>query len=800
MFASFELSGRFGARASALISASTLICVPAIGQTGKAGSVAQLSSGGADQTEIGDIVVTAQKREERLSDVPISITAASGDELARRGVRGPGDLERVVPGFTFTESSYGAPIYNLRGIGFYVEAIGASPTVSVYLDQVPLPYSRMTQGASLDLERVEVLKGPQGTLFGQNSTGGAVNYIAAKPTKNLAAGIEGSFGRFNQTDFGGFVSGPVNDTVRMRLAARHEGRDAWQKNYVPTGTNQNKKNGSRDFSTARLLVDWVPTDRFDLELNLNGWKDRSDSQAKQKIAYAPVVAGGFPGSPEYPNLQAQLQAYPNAPDRASAAGFGPSSSYRRDDNFYQLSLRANYQIADAVELTSISSFSRLDVSTPTDNDGTIYPNPDILLKGSIKSYSQELRLSGNALDGGKARWVIGGNYEYDISQDQQFLNVYGSDTGIPTGTRFSTLTLINNQKVHTAAIFGNLEYEIVDGLTLQGAARYTDRRNSFAGCLADSGLPGGIGTAFAELSALLSGSSTTVAPGACVTLGPDNKPLPIVNLDLNEDNVSYRVGVSWKPDPTLMLYANMTKGFKGGAFSTLPAIRPQQLDPVAQESVLAYEAGFKTSLARRRLMLDGAVFYYDYGHKQLTGYIDTGFPFGTLPALVSIPKSRVLGAELSAMARPIRNLTLNIGATYVASKVRSSFVTATPFGGTADIRGQRFPNTPRWQITADTEYETPISSRLNAFVGGGLTYHSSTVAAFAGGPLFDIDAYTLLDARIGFQEPDKHWRVELWARNLTNKFYWTSVQHIEDTVTRLAGMPATYGVTARWRL
>jgi outer membrane receptor protein involved in Fe transport len=657
----------------------------------------------------------------------------------------------------------------------------------------------MTEGASLDLERVEVLKGPQGTLFGQNSTGGAVNYIAAKPTRHLSAGVDATYGRYNQTDISGFVSGPLSDTLRVRVAARHEGRDGYQENYVSTGTDRNPKNGSHDFSTARLLLDWAPNEGFNLELNVNGWKDRSDSQAKQKIAYAPVVSGGFPGSATYPDLQSQLAAYPNAPDRATAAGFGPNTSYRRNDGFYQVSLRANSQLSDSISLASISSVSHLNVSTPTDNDGTIYPNPDILLVGSITAYSQELRLAGNASGLAGLTWVIGGNYEYDVSHDRQNLEVHGSDTGIPTGTRFDTFSIINNQKVHTAAVFGNVEYELTDGLKFQGALRYTDRRDRFAGCIADSGLSGGLGAAFAELSSILSGSPTVIAPGACATLGADNKPLPIVKLHLNEDNLSYRVGLSWKSDTGTLLYANLTKGYKAGAFSTLPALRPQQFDPVGQESVLAYEVGFKTALAQRKLVLDGAVFYYDYGNKQLTGYLDTGFPFGTLPALVSVPKSRVIGAELAALFRPTRGLTLNMGATYVNSKVQSSFVTATPFGGTANIKGEAFPNTPRWQVSADGEYQMPVSTRVDAFIGGSFTYRSATVASFAGGPLFDVSGYGLIDARAGIEEPSGRWRLELWARNLTNKFYWTSVQHIEDTVTRLAGMPATYGVTLRWR-
>ena len=183
------------------------------------------SGGGALQ----EIVVTAQKRAERLNDVPMSVSAATGEQLKQLGVNSPAALEKVVPGFVFTQSAYAAPVYTIRGIGSYDEAIAISPAVGVYVDQVPLPFSRMTPGASFDLARVEVLKGPQGTLFGENSTGGAVNYIPNRPTDQFAAGGELTYGRFNEADADAFVSGPIGNTFRARLAVRTEQRGDWQK-------------------------------------------------------------------------------------------------------------------------------------------------------------------------------------------------------------------------------------------------------------------------------------------------------------------------------------------------------------------------------------------------------------------------------------------------------------------------------------------------------------------------------------------------------------------------------------------
>src|SRR5690606_16449149 len=174
-------------------------------------ALAQSTEASNDYAGAGEIIVTAQKREQSLNDVGLSITAATGAELTALGVNDTGDLAKITPGFTFTKSQDGTPLYTLRGVGFNDYTLGASPAVSVYVDQVPLAYGAFTQGASLDLERVEVLKGPQGILFGQNSTGGAINYIAAKPSQEFEAGVKGSYGRFNRLEAEGFVSGGLSD-------------------------------------------------------------------------------------------------------------------------------------------------------------------------------------------------------------------------------------------------------------------------------------------------------------------------------------------------------------------------------------------------------------------------------------------------------------------------------------------------------------------------------------------------------------------------------------------------------------
>ena len=258
---------------------------------------------------LGDIVVTAQKREQAINDVPLSITAASGEKLASQGVANVADLVKIVPGFNYTESAFSTPVYTLRGIGFYDTSLAAKPTVSIYQDQVPIPFSIMTRGATLDLERVEVLKGPQGTLFGSNATGGAINYIAAKPTSTFRAGLDAGVDSFGQVSGGGFISGPISDTLTARVAVRTEQGGAWQRSYT-----RDEKLGDRNFTTGRILLDFEPSDGVRFSLNLNGFIDKSDGQAGQLIGVVPL------GNPA---RLGPLATYPIAPHNNRDADWTP---------------------------------------------------------------------------------------------------------------------------------------------------------------------------------------------------------------------------------------------------------------------------------------------------------------------------------------------------------------------------------------------------------------------------------------------------------------------------------------------
>ena len=727
-----------------------------------------------EQPGIGDIVVTAQKRSESINKVGISITAASGDELQQKGVSNASDLIKIVPGFNFTPSAYGAPVYTLRGIGFYETGLAAAPTVSVYVDEVPLPLSLMSTGATLDLERVEVLKGPQGTLFGQNSTGGAINYIAAKPTSTLHAGIDGSYGRFDHTELKGFVSGPLTDTIRVRAAVRWDRQGDWQYSYT-----RDASRGRSDLLIGRVIADWTPTDRLSISLNVNGWRDRSDTPGAQ------FVAVGNPSAA----VPAALRTYPLPPNDDRAADWDPADGQlRRNVRFFQTSARIDYELSDAAKITSLSSYETIHRSNIVDADGTAIQDFNAVTPGRSYDFSQELRLSGTT---GDLRYVFGGNYAYDKIYDQA--SVQTATSSFP----FKAANGVVNQVVNTYAVFGNFDYKIAPTVTLQGGVRYTDQHRAFNGCLYDAG-DGGFAALISRVATARTGRAVVVAPGGCGTLGTNF--LPAVQYDhLNEDNVSWRGGVNWEVTPRALLYANVSRGYKSGAFPAAGATYSVQFQPARQEHVTAYEAGFKLSLLDRTLQLNGAGFYYDYRDKQLRGKVIDPV-LGPLNALINVPKSRIVGGELQVTWQPFRGFVLSGGATYLNTRIQGDFVNFNALALAQNFNGQRLPLTPDWQVVGDGQYTFAVARDVQAFVGGALNHQGQTNGGLGELALFDIASYTLFDARVGVQSNDQRWRATVFVRNLTDKFYLTLVNFPgPDTVVRYAGQPRTFGVTLSYR-
>jgi outer membrane receptor protein involved in Fe transport len=746
---------------------------------------------GADAGPAGpieEIVVTAQKREQSVNTVGMSIAAATGDALLAHGITSVAELTRLVPGLTIQESSFNSTSFTLRGVGFFNSDLATPPAVTIYVDEAPLPYPAMTKLAAFDLARVEVLKGPQGTLFGLNATGGAVNYIAAKPTQELATGMDATYGSFGRLEVGGFVSGPIADRVGARIAVQERHGDGWQQSITRPGDKLGKV---RELQ-VRATLDWQPGARFMSRLTFTHTNDGSDSLAAQFLAPAAAIPSlATPGLLTFP-----VVAEPRAADWAqSRPDTNTPFPYESDTTLDQVSWRNDYQLRAGITLTSLTSYARFRMAYGQDPDGTPFHVSALVDRGGeLSAFFQEVRAAGRQ---GKLNWLLGANYARDDIDDAPLEFFRDNDVGhLFQGVdpeAFADMSLFTSHvRVNTSAVFGRIEYGATERLMLEGAVRYNADKRTFDNC--------GIAVTdhFARFwNIFRAGAPPITQVGDCYVVNAEFQPVDNVHGALNEDGVSWRVGLNRTAPSGLLFFANASKGYKAGAAPVLAASTVAQFTPVPQESLLAYEVGVKSSSFNRRGQLTASVFHYEYKDKQLRGAVLDPV-FGPLEALVSIPESHVEGVEAQLVVRPTDRLTLDTSAIYLKTEIDrfTGFDARARFG---DQSGTPFPFAPQTQSITHLDYEFPLPRARKGFVGGSLTYNSKTYAGVGAVDLLRIDSFTLLDLRAGIELRDGRYRVWAWGRNVTDEYYWNNVVPNGNAIARFVGQPETYGVSISGR-
>jgi outer membrane receptor protein involved in Fe transport len=757
----------------------------------------------AQTSSVEDIVVTANKREESINKVGLTIKALGAAQLEQQRVTTLEDLSAAVPGLNYAQTENATPVYTLRGIGFYDTALAAYPAVSVYLDQAPLPFPVLTTLTLFDIERIEVLKGPQGTLFGNNATGGAINYIAAKPTREDHAGVSLTYSRFNTFNTDAFISGPLTDNLLARLAVSATSGDGWQKSI----SRPNDTNGAPETFAVRYLMDWRPTDRLRIQTNLNGWRDRSQPTAAQFVEFIPTRPGTIPDP--IPN-----QPVPNAINNPRLAEWSPEYAPHADNRFLQATARADYNVTDNIVFTSLTSYIDYKHNQRPEGDGLVQNRNDIIaFLGNIKSFSQEIRLANNVND--IFRWTLGFNYSHDRVYD--YINVDYSDstafyspslpdnvadTGTPGG--WGSAGSSTRQIATNYAAFASGEYGIGQ-FTLKAGARYTQANRRSSNCtfaLDFNGRPNPANSFFSSLSSLLTGTAVTISPGECFTLGADGFPHAVPGK-LDQHNLSWRVGVDWKPSNNLLAYVNVAKGYKAGSFPNLGAASDSGYTPVNQESVLTYEGGLKAQFLDRKISANLAVFYSDYTDKQIKSKLfDPLFGYGL--ALVNVPKSSIKGMEIDATIRPFVGITIGSAATYLDTRIKNSVgpdgqFLITLINNQTNSAGNPIPYASKWTVAGNFNYDFAVSANTDAFIGAQVMHRTKTNASIGDEPSVDIPGYTTLDLQAGINFGDRKYRLMVWGKNVTNEFYVTNRNDSFDGVAQYIGRPATYGVTLSFR-
>ncbi|HWJ69077.1 MAG TPA: TonB-dependent receptor [Sphingobium sp.] len=761
---------------------------------GLAQQTAQSSEQAAEQ--VGDIVVTAQFREQSLQNTPLAITAVTGEQLAEKGIVNMQDLSKVAPSVSLhhTGSAGGKTLAAfIRGVGASDYNFNVEPGVAFYIDDVYLGPSYGTLLEFIDLERVEVLRGPQGTLSGKNAIGGAIRLVSAKPKGDNSGYVEIETGSRRLLRMRGAFDIGLSET----LAARLSGYSASQKGLVrlldfgcvnptlvgdtsapysikdtaPPQNCQRGTLGNTDVRAARLQFRWTPTP--ELEVNLSGAivDDNADGAADVLLAVDPAGFASYvkPGETAPFFLSKYGVPYDERflpPDNRSSYATFKDPVYGLNlpsDNSLltkDLTLNIGWTPTDNLSVTSITAYRDLVGSWSYDSDSSPLQTDGVYNTQKHRQFSQELRLSGMNFDN-RFNWTVGGFY-YDAKQ---------GDIGTIEAAIFNLYIGVNSvPKYENYAGFAHGEFDIVDNVKLIGGIRQSHESKVYR---------------FIEFD--LPGTPSNVFPG-----GLD------VPARTEYNRFDWRVGLQVQAAPDHMVYANVATGFRGGGFNPRPS-NLQSVVPFGPESQISYELGQRSMFFDRRVRWNNTVYYGDYKDIQLSGRITSITPGGSFPVtvLTNAAKARIWGLESELQAEISDRFSINAAGSYTNFKYLDLGV-ASELAATSGPTLQSMQRyTPKWKLNAGFLATLPVLEDLGSLtLAGDYSYQTKQYPDARNLPELLIPAYGVLNARLTFKTIDNGWQISLTGTNILDKSYFYNKNYISGNF-QLKGNPAP---GAEWAL
>jgi iron complex outermembrane receptor protein len=680
-----------------------------------AGAAASGANGGLDQgsqtsdrTRVEDIVVTAQKRSENLQNVPIAISAVTSSTIERLGVSSVADLSVAVPALNAAESA-GRLVVSLRGIGTSAVTPGLENPIALYIDGVYIA-SQVGSLAALtnNIERIEVLKGPQGTLFGRNATGGLISVITKDPGPQFSGKLDLSYGRFQTVTGNAYVSGPLSDTVGFSVSL-HDVRmgDGWGKN-VTTGNDIYRI--KRDFYTQGKLV-FNPADGTKFTL--------IGDYANQKNSMAALTGGTGDIVPETGFVQ------PNIGWNAHSS-VDPMSKVKQGG----VSLKWNQEIGSDLNLTSITAYRKNKFVQEIDLDTVPERFTEFVVQTRDKQFTQELQLSNRSA--GPLKWTLGaylyrGESEEFTTPDEPWVRIPIADLAINVDSKM---------RIGSEAAFAQATYEVAEGTNLTLGGRYSHEKR----VIHDS----------TQSTFPLSG---TPADGVTVSFPKDSVSASVF---------TYRVSLDHRFSPEVLAYASINSGFKSGGFN-LPTPGSAPFKP---EKLRAYEVGLKTDLLDRRLRANLAAFYYDYSDIQVQKF--EGVTIGTINGA----KARSYGIDGDLTAILSDRLSLTGGATWLSPKFTEfeGCPVSTPNGGIppspGSCKGNLLPLAAKLTATGNVNYSIDaVGGKLE--LNGNVAYNSGFYTEVDNS--IHQKRFALLGAQATWTDPSDQFEISVFGRNLTNQ-------------------------------
>ena len=718
-----------------------------------------------------EIMVTAQKRVESAQDVPISLSVFDSQMLERANIQRIEEIVWRTPNFTMMRVNVGEPQFYIRGVGSTSDSAAGDPTVGVFQDEI---YVGRVSGAAFDvfdMERVEVLRGPQGTLFGRNTSGGAVNFVPNRPQQDFFASAELSYGNYDSIDGRLVLNGGLTDTLAGRLSVSHREHGGYSENITTGAELDDEDNWS---VRAQLLFE--PSDASRLLLGYDYVTD--DTAGNARVPF-PVFDTGQVGAGNNLALRALRAIWPAGSDVRKAYSV-PESFQERDINgltarFEHDASYGTWTLLGGWRHVELAWYEDLDGLKPFGNAGPPFPPPyGWVLKNrdvvdeDAEQFSLETRLASPA--DSTLQWVAGLYYfTEEVNREESFL------------TRFSLLpaaggdvTFFQDVDSMTYAVFGQATYPFTDQFSATLGLRYS-HDDKEADQLAINNDP------------------TDTTPG--IPLFP-GQPYDI-KADDSWDSTTGRFALDYRTDAGQLLYASVSKGFKSGIFPSQNNVVQNVGEATPPEEVWSYEIGAKTEWFEQTLRVNMAIFYMDYQDLQL-------FRLNPQLVLVTFTEDTVnTGAELEIVSAPADGLEFGLNFAYLNAEVD---------GGVND--GAELPRAPEFSFGGFAQYSWPLAGGNMALRADfkwtddyrtEIAYTTSPPTATspasdaANARITAIESFALLDARLSYAPGEGSLEFSLWGKNLTDETYPTHIIPFLGNGFSIFAPPRTYGVSARWR-
>ena len=728
---------------------------------------------------IAEIVVTARKREESLQTVPVSVTALSADTQAKAGIKDFADIATYVPGFTFNPDNVTEPNIFLRGVGSDIESAAAGPAVGFFLNDVYLSRAQGTAIELFDFERIEVVRGPQGTLYGKNVVGGAINFVTRKPTDEFRAYMEATVGNYKTLEFRGGVSGGIAESLAASVSVSARRRDGFSYNSFT-------KNDMEDLESFGILgqLRYQPNENVDILLTGDLTRRRGGGR---------WVDMQIPSTHNIPFKNPDPRSGPNNIDGHQNADLG-GVHLTASLNFGSLNLTSITAYREAsFEALNNDAGSYLDFNLiPRDADGRVdffafdrsLFNDDYYINrkyDDVTTFSQEIRLASDF--DGPLNFLAGLYYQHeDIDRLEHATYVFVDY--FADGQEFSGTA----SKAQTYGVFVEASLSLTDTLSVTGGIRYTKDKKTFD--VTRSAIGDFLGAEFTD----------SVGNPVTAFSGGDRRSWSAWTPSLS---------IEWKPSDQIFAYALMSRGFKSGGWNGEEATNPQEIS-VAYNPEFAwnYELGFKTDLLDRKLRLNATGFWTEYRNLQTQQFvvIDPALPPDNV--IANAGKARVRGLEIEAVVNPVRGLTFFGNSTFMQGRITGDLIsTALVYDWTCDcqhpvptnLKGNTLRRSPKQTLNVGMDANVPFTDSLNGFFRTTYSWSSKFFFDNQNSPRTIVPSFGVLNGSFGIASPEGKWELSVWGKNITNKLYESGKTDVIGSVLVSYAAPRTWGTTLRYK-